>query len=66
MHKCQGLNAEMSVFELIETVRRHTAKQKHSLKSSIVVRAKMVVNSLSFLTIGVIFHILIPEVSLLS
>lgn len=65
MHKCQGLNAEMSVFELIETVRRHTAKQKHSLKSSIVVRAKMV-NSLSFLTIGVIFHILIPEVSLLS
>lgn len=66
MHKCQGLNAEMSVFKLTETVRHHMAKQEYSLKSSIALCAKMVVNSLSFLTTGVIFHIVIPEVSLLS
>lgn len=62
----QGLNAEMSVFKLIETVRDQAAKQKQSVKSSIVLCAKMVVNSLSFLTTGIIFHIVIAEVFLLS
>lgn len=56
----------MPVFKLIETVRHHKAKQKYSVKSSIALCAKMVFNSLSFLTTGVIFHIVIPEVSLLS
>lgn len=66
MHKCQGLNAEMSVLELIETVKHSMAKQKHYVQSTIVLCAKLVVNSLSFLTTGVILHIVIPEVFLLS
>lgn len=59
---------QMSVFGLIETVIHHTAKQKHSVKSSTVLCAKKIVNSLQFLTIRVIFHKAIPEVkvSLLS
>lgn len=61
----QGLNAEMSVFKLIETVRDQAAKQKHSVKSNIVLCAKMV-NSFSFLTTGIIFHTVIPEAFLLS
>lgn len=66
MHKCQGLNAEMSVYELIETVKSLTVKQKHYVENTIVLCAKMVVNSLSFLTTGVIFHIVIPGVFLPS
>lgn len=66
MHKCQGFNVEISVSELIQSVEHCMAKQKHYVESTIVICANMVVNSLSFLTTGVISHIVIPEVFFLS